>query len=487
MPSYKKVSIDKIILDVNNPRINPVTTEREAIVEMLKEVGSKIYELGNDIVEYGNDPTDRICCMQHKNEKGKDVFVAREGNRRILALKAIRHPSLLKGTEFQSKFKRLSDRNTRRDIFKVDICIFKETEREACDHWMELKHNPGSKGAGRVPWGTNEKRRFAARGKNRKDIYSYVKNLICINQNVSDEDKRRFEDFPITTFDRIFNTAGASDLIGIQLRDGQLEATREPRYVLEVLMKIIRDLTDPHESMLGRKKINVSDLKTKKPIMDYLNSVCSRDAEYLSTPVILLPSQHAFTTDEPSNNESEQQPGKADKLRSKSQKTAAPIDSYANLISLFYVLRPEAQKYAKVINLKKELLWILSQPNSLKNVALSFTIVFRSLIELSVRIYARHAKISHTETTTKKDKKLKNLLEEVKNHILNNESQWITQGKDINAGVALLTSDDSTFSISEMNSIVHNPNCITTEETILTYAPRIFPLLYAMNQLPPQN
>ena len=104
----KTVSINSILLDVENPRINPVREQSEAIKELMEKVGdSKLFSLAADIIKNGINPSDITMCVEYRTDNGKKVYIAKEGNRRLLALKGIAKPRIFNNAKWSSRMERL--------------------------------------------------------------------------------------------------------------------------------------------------------------------------------------------------------------------------------------------------------------------------------------------------------------------------------------------------------------------------------------------
>ncbi|EBJ8061661.1 hypothetical protein F6558_22590, partial [Salmonella enterica] len=93
MNQIKSMNINKLLLDVDNPRF-PTSAEnqRDAIAKMLELQYERIYRLAKDIVAKGLDPSENILVYPSEEEDG--FFIVAEGNRRVTALKLLLSPKL---------------------------------------------------------------------------------------------------------------------------------------------------------------------------------------------------------------------------------------------------------------------------------------------------------------------------------------------------------------------------------------------------------
>lgn len=80
MNQIKSMNINKLLLDVDNPRF-PTSAEnqRDAIAKMLELQYERIYRLAKDIVAKGLDPSENILVYPSEEEDG--FFIVAEGNR----------------------------------------------------------------------------------------------------------------------------------------------------------------------------------------------------------------------------------------------------------------------------------------------------------------------------------------------------------------------------------------------------------------------
>lgn len=70
------VSINSILLDVENPRIDPVRAQEEAIVGLMAKGGeNKLFTLAEDIMQHGINPADILLCVEHKTDGGKKYIL----------------------------------------------------------------------------------------------------------------------------------------------------------------------------------------------------------------------------------------------------------------------------------------------------------------------------------------------------------------------------------------------------------------------------
>src|SRR5262245_43806487 len=112
MSQAKSISIQNLLIDLQNPRYDPRTNQREALLTMVNEQGAKIAALAEDIIIQGGlNPSELLMVMPSGDE---NTFVVMEGNRRITALKLLLSPSLVSSLNLpdslSKKFKLLHEK-----------------------------------------------------------------------------------------------------------------------------------------------------------------------------------------------------------------------------------------------------------------------------------------------------------------------------------------------------------------------------------------
>lgn len=461
------VSINSILLDVDNPRIDPVRNQGEAIKEIMEKVGDdKIFSLAADIIKNGTNPSDIPICVECLTDKGKKIYIAKEGNRRLLVLKGIAKPRIFNNAKWSSRMERLIYKagGVMQAPKKIRVQVYEDDERAIMNHWIEIKHNGENGGAGTVPWGPSEKERFISGGKNvnvTMALLDWLKN----DANVSKEDRERIKSVPTTTLKRIVSSVPGRTILGVEIRDGHLQVSRKMERVRDDILSIIRDLTTSSSENPKKKIINVSDVKNIGQIQDYLAKKfpIATDSDKLDKPV-------QITIGQDSNVASE----------SNALPARKPSSAKAQIGSQMYLnkrlrLISSATSNEKIRKLIDELCSF-----KIVNVPLSFCIVFRSLLDVSM-IHFSHKNGIATDNGKGKALKYTEIAGNCKDKIATfpnwNKGQPLTWIKE---AIRVLNTN-TLFSITELNNLVHGPMQVPSSEIILTYVPRLVPFLIALN------
>ena len=142
-----EIPLEKIFLDLKNPRHPAYKSEEEVISYLCKN--EYVTELAQDIVNMGINPLELLAVI--KNPDNKTYFAA-EGNRRLCALKLLDDPQLApkeQRKDFKALNRRWQSYNTVRAI------VFED--RDSVAHWLERTHGG---------WDAEQKTRFTGAVKN---------------------------------------------------------------------------------------------------------------------------------------------------------------------------------------------------------------------------------------------------------------------------------------------------------------------------------
>lgn len=155
---------------------------------------------------------DRFLILRSHLRTGK--FVVLEGNRRLLASKLLKNPSLINSLHMSDAFrKRLQKASHKFDPKKVaSVDCFEVTSRAEGIDWIRQRHNREDGGRGIVPWSAVQGARFRGR-----EPVLQTFDFVLEHGGFSDDYKEQISaTFPISTLERLISTlafAQSSDLI----------------------------------------------------------------------------------------------------------------------------------------------------------------------------------------------------------------------------------------------------------------------------------
>lgn len=261
MATIKKISIANLCVNIENPRYEMVGNQHEAIALMVKSQKKKLLNLAADVVIHGLNPSELPIVAPH--EKEVSCFNVLEGNRRIVALKLLHNPDIVKEHKpFHKKMKELSQKFRGNPINDIECAVFSKAEE--ANLWIKLKHTGENDGVGVVKWDAQQTARFDERISGKSPIALQAIDFLKKAKNVPAALKTSLKDIPSTNLDRLLHDKGMQELLGIAIVDGRLQTRVAEDEVVKGLTKIVNDLV--------RGKIKVKDIYTKNDREDYIES-----------------------------------------------------------------------------------------------------------------------------------------------------------------------------------------------------------------------
>jgi hypothetical protein len=257
----KKISIANLTANIENPRYEMVGNQHEAISLMVKEQKNKLLNLAKDIVSFGINPSELPIVTPHETEKG--CFNVLEGNRRIVALKLLHNPDIVKENKsFYNKIKELNLKFRNKPINDIECVVFPSSAE--ANRWIKLKHTGENDGVGVVKWDAQQTARFDERMSGKSPVVLQAIDFLKKTNSVPSELKTMLKDLPSTSLDRLLRDKGIQELLGIGIVDGRLRTRIAEEEVAKGLTKIVNDLVH------GR--IKVKDIYTKGDREKYIES-----------------------------------------------------------------------------------------------------------------------------------------------------------------------------------------------------------------------
>lgn len=166
MPQRVEVPVADLLLDEKNARLGQETaSQQEAAIGLAAQQGRRLVKLAQDIAERGLDPS-QLPAIYATGDKPHRRYTVLEGNRRVLALKALETPSLVQPALSVGDFKKLQAaalKFTANPIDEITCMLYAPEEVADAYEWVVRRHTGQQEGAGLVEWSSDEKDRFAAR------------------------------------------------------------------------------------------------------------------------------------------------------------------------------------------------------------------------------------------------------------------------------------------------------------------------------------
>lgn len=283
MQEIVDIPIADLLLDAENPRYRDIAKNQQAAATALAEKHpNQIVKLAADIVENGLDPT-TLPVVVATADKRKKRYRMLEGNRRLLAIKALETPTLISGVLASAASKRLTDLSRRFAAAPITEmkCVLFDKEDEA-EHWVWNRHTGENEGAGLVTWGADEKERYKARrtGKLKPtgQVIEFVERIGKLT-NAAQSSGQKIN----TNVERMIETTYVRERLGIDVIEGDVVSWYPADEVAKGLTRIVEDL-------LTQKK-SVGDLyyaKQRKAYLDtFSRNYLPKKSSMLKQPVIL--------------------------------------------------------------------------------------------------------------------------------------------------------------------------------------------------------
>lgn len=272
-------ALTNLLLDVTNPRFETEQqNQREAIHKMAVEQGDKLLNLAEDIVQFGIDPSALPLVIPADGTK----HIVVEGNRRIVALKLLHNPQLAQGVwsvARERRLKELSQEFKKTPISSLQCMVL--PDREAADHWIQLRHRGEQNGRGIVAWdglaiARYEQRRGGGRTRAALQAIDLVKQKAKLDQGTLE----RLNNVPVTTVQRLLNDPEVRKSLGVDVKKGELQSTLPDQEVLKGLTRIVRDA--------AHGRLPVSYVETKQHRANYINSFNATELPSATAPQTTL-------------------------------------------------------------------------------------------------------------------------------------------------------------------------------------------------------
>lgn len=446
--TISRIRVSNLMLNLQNYRFKPQENQREAINQMLRNQGDKLYKLAEDIVENSLNPSEYLMVTPiDDGNAGKRLYKVLEGNRRITALKLLAIPENIEGEEFskiKAKFQKLHKRYAKNPISSV-ACVVFLNESDA-NIWIEKKHSFNQNGTGTERWDSKMKQRFDDATKGKKTATLQILDLLRNSEEASVGDILLLDTVKSSNLERLISDPYVRDQIGIEKHGDLLISKRNKSEVVRSLLHVIRDISRPD--------FKVSDIYTKKERKPYIDNLLSQ----LGLPKTML--DNNWTVDPTSSDELD---GK-DASGKSNKKTADVVGKNRNRNSLIPkgVELPIPSSYRRVYDIFRELRLI-----SVRQYPNTVAVMFRVFLELSVNAYMETFNMLKEGEMTANDSKhdLAGHTQQVINHMIG--KGYIN--RELSKGIKNeLKAESSPLSIESLNAYVHSAHLFPQSTNLIT-------------------
>lgn len=503
----ERLNVANLRLDLENYRAPKQPDEKHALNAMIGAKPDWFWALTESLLDDGYYPTENIIVV--RSEEAVDTFIVKEGNRRVGSLKFIF--GLLNGVEheiprsIQDKVKNLGD-DWKATNLEIPCTIFDSTELDSVDRLITRIHGKGDK-TGRDHWSA------VARARHNRDMQGAKEHGLDLleawllhGKNISLSQQERFgADYNLSVLDEALNRiakrldyTGPAELVSsypnIPQR-GTLEDILLDIAHGELKFPIMRDTRKD----IFSSKYNLPLAKTHptSPVAAAGASTAGNNSPAstgIATSPAISPTNVGTQAPTPASNASASSspasllggatspPASSQQGSPKKPKKAVAANDPKSIRRLLRGWQPVGNDRGKIVLLKDELLKI-----DLKECPHAFCFVLRTLFELSAKAYcsgqSSHGGPSYLNAQGN-EKKLKDILTEVTNHIIDSSAAQVKQAKskELHGALTQLHTSGSILSVMSMNALVHNPLFVVDDHHICIVFNNIFPLLREMNQ-----
>lgn len=454
-------SFDALLLDEENPRLGSAADQPDALERLINLNPTHFRNLMVSIRDNGLDPGDSLYVIDAPEDGD---YIVLDGNRRLSAIMVLHNTSLLDGVEITPKVKRSLQNAAKGFDSKTfgDIrCVVFE-DRDYANEWIYRRHTGAADGEGRITWGPIEIARFT---NNRSviDVLTFVGN----NANYSEEDWEETRDYieskQSSNIERLLDSAAGRTHMGLSMEkaeDGEIipTTTRNPEFLLNVVIKIIEDLRGGD--------INSRDINKASDIEGYFETFPTDlqpdpATDIPATPVATLkvppPTSSAGGGTEPSGGKGSGA-GSGGSSGSKGKRRAKPKGKRLHLA-------PKTHEFASPTGEKARNLLTEASKIQLKNFPIAAAFILRAFLELTLRDYAKAHGISLKMSGSSEDKSLAALASDVKKHI-GQDPNNAYRPADLRMFQSRLITKTSVTSIQSLNSVVHSKFALSTPDDL---------------------
>lgn len=434
MSKVKIISIQNLLIDLQNPRYDPRTNQKEAILTIIDEQGSKLLSLMEDIVnEGGLNPSELPMVMPSGDD---NIFIVIEGNRRITALKLLLTTTLISSLNLpestNKKIKTLHEKAKSSLPTEIPCTVFES--REEAKHWVELRHTGENKGVGIVPWDGIQTQRF-------RGISPALQAIEYARQSdfLDEDTKNKLPKISITNVERVLNTTEARNILGLDIKNSELIFKEPEEIVIPRLATLVNDIAN--------KRKRVSHIDTKEQRVEYAREIVDK-------PISKVGKSSSSTTNKKSEASITVDTGKT-----KATSKTIPVHRKTLIPRRLNLIIP-VTRLNKIFDELKRL--------DISLYVNSCAVLFRVFIELSIDDYAKKYNIPTKEIIPsrinlkgeripelEKEFSLREKLRVVADYM---EDKKICEKDELRGVRTIITNREHILSIDSLNAYVHNRN-----------------------------
>ena len=446
------LSIDELLLDLDNPRLGSTSSQSEALASLVQLNRSHFQNLMSSIRDYGLDPGDSLYVI--RSEDGRD-FVVLEGNRRLSALKVLSNPDVLVGTDLPEGTKKPLVREAlgfERSEVEPIRCVRFDDRADAND-WIRRRHTGVAGGEGRITWKPLEIQRFS-RDYTTIDVIDFVGRNAGYSKAEWEKAQSALGGRKSTNLTRLLESAAGQAHLGIIVETapaGKIPILGvDPKWALEVLKRIVDDIL--------KGDINSRRLNRATDIEKYFANL---PPELQQGPGTAAATPKAFRDTSLA--------GSRPKPREKPSTKKKPVPQARRALA--------PRKHPFDMSNSKKLRMLVREASGLntERFPLSCAFVLRAVVELAVNHYLKTNGLPlgpHRGPKYKLTKKATHVVEDLR------VSGKVPPG-DLRPFRNNFLNKTSPYSIQSLNGFVHNPYQLPTADALRAGWEAVLPVLVA--------
>jgi len=267
------VPLADLLFDPENARLEkPQPSQQATALALARAHGKSVLKLAEDILKMGMDPSALPIVVPTGGQRKQ--YKVLEGNRRLLALKALENPSLIAtelGEVESRKLAALARQFANRPISRVD-CVLFDTADEALP-WIDRRHTGYNDGVGLSEWDANQIDLFRSRhgGPTRpRNVGGQVLDFV----NRIDGDSGQSNKGLITNLQRLANSPEVRRKFGLDRVSGALVSRLPVEEAIKPWRRIVADLRSG--------TLKVGEIYSHDDRVAYLNRMDAADLPDLS-------------------------------------------------------------------------------------------------------------------------------------------------------------------------------------------------------------
>jgi hypothetical protein len=242
---YRLIDIEDLLFDEENPRLEDILDQNDALEKVILDQGRKLVNLAQDIIEMrSTNPSELPIVMPSPSQN--DKYIVLEGNRRLAVLRLLRDVSLIARIEdsaIKSDFHKLYLEFHKSPISQLQCYIAKN--RQEADHWRKLRHTGENNGVGTIRWDTAASTRFSDQlGIGRfSTVALQIIDHLQNEPSLSSTSKQKLDKVKMTNFARLINDPDIRNTLGLKTVGGALDSSAVSEDVVGKLEVLIDGIT----------------------------------------------------------------------------------------------------------------------------------------------------------------------------------------------------------------------------------------------------